>query len=374
VQTYSIFLSVLLIGCQATSDVVEDPITPVPSTTEPGDGQVVEPPAPTPAPQPTPTPAPQPAPEPALTVTADLFAVASVAADDVYVAGATGTLLHYDGTWAAETSPTTNDLSSIWATSGGRAWAVGAAGTILRRDTAGWHTVASPTSNDLNGVWAAADDDAWAVGSKDVLHWDGAAWTLAYASPHRLNAVWGRAANDVWAVGSGHEPDGDYASILLHWDGSTWTESFLCNPEGTRFASGGWNSTLVDVMGAADGSLWSTGSCGPGAAQMAIGYVADTRSGSWGEATDAEPYADYHHLRTIWASSRTDVWAASSNSYPQPDDGPPTILHFDGTTWTPSSDASTVDVFDLSGTSSTDVWAVGKAGKRLHFDGTTWSP
>ena len=52
----------------------------------------------------------------------------------------------------------------------------------------------------------------------------------------------------------------------------------------------------------------------------------------------------------------------------------PTILHFDGTSWTESSDPSTLGINDLGGRGPDDVWAVGGGGKRLHFDGTAWTP
>jgi hypothetical protein len=310
-----------------------------------------------------------------LVVTQDLFGVWSVATYDVFAVGAAGTILHYGGGWAYETSPTTQDLRSVWAAPGGQAWAVGAGGTILRRDGVGWSVVASPTTQDLHGVWASGIDDAWAVGQGGlILHGAGGVWSVAHdRGAGNLLAVWGRAANDVWAVGGGREPDTDYASLLLHWDGSAWSESYICNPEGTRFASGGWVAVLADVAGSVDGALWAAGACGPGASFIPFGHVVDDGgTGSWvDDLIFADSRIEFRPLVAIWAAPGDDVWAAAPQEAYDGHDA--TMLHFDGAAWSISPQTITGGVNDLGGTTASDVWAVGKAGKRLHHDGTTWS-
>ena len=315
-------------------------------------------------------------------VTAELFGVDSVGPNDVWAVGAQGTILHYDGCWRVEYSPTTAALTSVWASPGGTVWAVGAEGTILRREAGIWSTVPAPDNFSFTGVWGAADNDVWAVTAQTfvepgrrpgvILHWDGAAWSVAFefVEFNGFSSVWGSAPNDVWAVGGGFEPDGDYASPVLHWDGTTWTTAYTCNPQGSREASGGFVSRLVDVRGVAGGSVWSVGVCYAGfeptgfvarglADQRLIGGLA--------------PLAEHRFLDAVWASSDSDVWAASAT------DGEfqgifPTMLHFDGAAWTESSDLDTMGIRDLDGTSANDIWAVGTNGRRVHFDGTAWTP
>ncbi len=284
--------------------------------------------------------------------TQDLFGVWSAGVHDVWVVGAAGTILHFDGAWSAETSPTTQDLRAIWAEGDGQAWAVGAAGTILRREGATWAVSSSPTTSDLGGVWASGIDDAWAAGEGGlILHWDGSSWSIAFdRMAGDFLGVWGAAAADVWVVGAGREPDTDYASLLMHWDGSAWTESYVCNPEGSRFASGGWVAVLDDVWGAPGGSLWSSGRCGPGASFIPFGFVASDTGAGWGEAPGlvGSPLREHRPLHAIWASSASDVWAASAAESTA--SGDPTMLHFDGTSWTPSPQVITVGIHDLGGT------------------------
>ena len=174
-------------------------------------------------------------------------------------------------------------------------------------------------------------------------------------------------------VGSGREPDEDYASLLLHWDGTTWTESYVCNPEGTRYASGGWVADLNDVWGSG-GTLWSAGQCQPGASFISFGHVAENDGDGWQDTAgfgSGGALGENRPLHAIWSSAPTDVWAASA--YPTLDGTVPTMLHFDGTSWTPSPQEITTGIEDLGGTSASDVWAVGAGGKRLHYDGSTWT-
>ena len=316
------------------------------------------------------------APPPA--VTADLYGVWSVSESDVFVVGAGGTILRYGGAWSAETSPTTQTLHAVWATGGGQAFAVGAGGTILHRDGATWSAIASPTTVDLTGVWGSSSSDVWAVGGSLILHWNGTSFTVAHdRMAGALRGISGIAADDIWVTGSGREPDEDYAALLLHWDGTSWSESYVCNPEGTRFASGGWIASLTDIWGLRGGAFFAAGVCQSGASFIPYGYLAQKASGgAWGDTPGfgfGLSLGKFRPLRTIWASSPSDVWAASVSETVTGTSELPTMLHFDGAGWTPSPQAITVGIIDLGGTSASDVWAVGKGGKRLHFDGTTWT-
>ena len=49
------------------------------------------------------------------------------------------------------------------------------------------------------------------------------------------------------------------------------------------------------------------------------------------------------------------------------------ILHYDGSAWTPRDGGTAVDLFEVWGSSDSDVYAVGRGGTVLHYDGNTWS-
>jgi hypothetical protein len=87
--------------------------------------------------------------------------------------------------------------------------------------------------------------------STPLMHWNGAAWTVA-ASPNvgtRANRIRGVAAvafDDAWAVG-----DSQTRSLVLHWDGGAW--SVVDHP------TTGTYSTLWGVSASSDGGVWAVG-------------------------------------------------------------------------------------------------------------------
>ena len=50
-----------------------------------------------------------------------------------------------------------------------------------------------------------------------------------------------------------------------------------------------------------------------------------------------------------------------------------TILHYDGTAWSPYSSRTTLLLSAVWGNSGTDVFAVGYNGTIVHYDGTDWT-
>lgn len=56
-----------------------------------------------------------------------------------------------------------------------------------------------------------------------------------------------------------------------------------------------------------------------------------------------------YSLAAIWGSSATDIWAVGSAG---------TVLHYDGTTWTPDTPFTPATLRAVGGTSATNLWAV----------------
>lgn len=142
----------------------------------------------------------------------NLFAVDAVAADDVWVGGSGGTILHYDGA------------------------------TFSRQ------TVPGIASHAVFGVFAAGADDVWACGAQlgrygFLWHFDGEAWSdvrLPEGVPldfrgelPGLFSIWGRSGDEVYAAGAN--------GLLLAYDGDAW-----------RVVPTGVNDALFDIHGDAD--------------------------------------------------------------------------------------------------------------------------
>ena len=67
----------------------------------------------------------------------------------------------------------------------------------------------------------------------------------------------------------------------------------------------------------------------------------------------------------VWGSSSSNVFAVGDAG---------TILHYDGTSWSPMSSGTTGSLRDVWGASGSNVFVVGSGGTILHYNGTNWSP
>ena len=96
-----------------------------------------------------------------------------------------------EGVWCwVNPLPTGNPLLDAWGAASDDVWVVGAAGEIVRYDGSTWTRVPSGTPEHLEGVWGAAPDDVWAVGrSGTIRHWDGRSWGRALSGTEL--GLWG---------------------------------------------------------------------------------------------------------------------------------------------------------------------------------------
>ena len=198
----------------------------------------------------------------------------------------------------------------------------------------------------LSGVWGAASNDVWAVSDiasnrAGVVHWSGTALTTQSQTPGWFRAVWGSGSNDVWAVG-----DDGIKDVAWHGDGSGWTRSNL-----------GSLCHLAAVWGGGANDVWAGGGC----------FIRKDANG-WTTVALPAPGLAVHG---IWGSAANDVWAVGESISDAGKTG--AILHFDGSAW--SVQTSVADGLNaVWGSAANDAWAVGSGGTVLHWNGTTWSP
>jgi hypothetical protein len=205
-----------------------------------------------------------------------------------------------------------------------------------------WRIVPSGTVNELDGVWGTSASNVWAVGYETILHYDGATWsTVAGGSGSTLFGIWlfgiwGSSASNIWAVG--FEAGGTPA--LLHYDGANW--STVPSPSSsTNYSSVSGSSASVVWVADADG------------------FVSHYDGTSWSIVSTGTT----RPLTAVWASSPSDVWAVGFEG----------MFHYNGVSWAPVAGMSG-EFLALSGTSQSDVWAVGQGhAGASHYDGTSWS-
>ena len=124
---------------------------------------------------------------------------------DVYVVGAGGTILHYDGTeWTIMDSGTTERLTGIWGSSSSDIFAVGRNGTILHYDGSNWSQMDGGTRKELTGIWGSSSTDVFVVGKEGtILHYDGESWSLMESGTTKtLYGIGGYSSSCIFAVGS----------------------------------------------------------------------------------------------------------------------------------------------------------------------------
>jgi len=144
---------------------------------------------------------------PVLVNSASLFKVSGAAADDVWMVGTEGLILHYDGDRITQVaSATTRDLFTV-AGGGGVVAAVGGFGTgvIVENDGEGWADVTPEGTPHVIGVWLGDDETGYAAGLDGavLMRRDGEwkAIDTGIKVKGALHTVWVDPEGGVWAVG-----------------------------------------------------------------------------------------------------------------------------------------------------------------------------
>lgn len=252
-------------------------------------------------------------------------------ASDVWIAGAVGTVAHFDGTsWTRSETGTRESLRELWLP-GAReisfrslaevyARGLGAGDADASVSAGGWSprkvAPAATFGGELGPVWAVPGADALWVAT------DGGFWRLELTPGSTFEG-----ARSIPSLPCGAPPCGSPRS--LH----------------------GVSAKTV--------SLWMVGDRGLAMRVTDAGGDTPTVTSLNTQTWDG--------LTGVWAASESDVWAVG---------GTGTIRHYtgDGLRWDVVSDVPTDEHLNaVWGTSPSDVWAVGNAGVVLHYDGTRWS-
>lgn len=152
------------------------------------------------------------------------FKVWGTGADNVYVVGQRGVVLHRaGGAWREELVGTSADLVAVWGTDASHVLAVGGRGNavVARWDGASWTSRTLDFYPGLNGVWMRRPDAAHVVGTQGTaLRIDLASLSIREeVAPTRLDlhAVFGDASGRLTAVG------GALGSLAGPYDGVALT-------------------------------------------------------------------------------------------------------------------------------------------------------
>ncbi|MDC0709548.1 hypothetical protein POL68_13845 [Stigmatella sp. ncwal1] len=234
-----------------------------------------------------------------------------------------------DGVCFLNPRPVSHDFKDVWGRSIEDFWAVGNAGFIVHGGPSGLTVL--PSDAELSGIWGSAGEDVWAVGS-EILHFDGRRWSTALRPERFLLDVYGTGAGNVWAVGEG--------GVAYAWEGTRWE----------RQSTG----TSADLYG-----VWAHGE-----EVWVVGTGATLRVRDAKGWREIEAPARDVTFTSVWGTGPKDVWVTGARSGA-------VLFHWDGHAWS-SVQLPFSALYGLSGSSSTDILAVGEEGV-AQYDGSRWT-
>ena len=348
-----------------------------------------------------------------------IYAIAGSGSSDVWLGGTGGALFHWDGnTLSPANSNSTLDIQQITVLGSGQAFALAFlpvhSGTfdLLRLASLAWSVVGqSAAPKELyylpHALYAPTADEAWVVLYDQVFHYQHN--LLGSVPVQNPTGVWGTAPDNVWfgeCKWDGEKIVQPLAGVWgpmwgtgpsdmwidsIHWDGQTATDYATNGLNYGPTALFGLSATDVWAIAQAgrivhfDASkTWNEVVAGADAASSAPGGLAN---GIWQVGAKALWITGLYNqiylydggalvpipntgvppsdgLLGVWGSTTNDLWAVGKNG---------AILHGDGTGWTRVASPATNTLRAVSGSAADDVWAVGDAGTILHWNGVGWS-
>ena len=251
--------------------------------------------------------------------------------------------LHWDGTsWQQVAAPSPPVAPGVRMC---ELWAVAA---IAANDVwaAGWKYIAFPNNGHIGPQLF-------------VLRWDGSQWNempapipyfsyMASSSGSVIKRIHARSATDIdfWGFWSGDEvsPQGQ---VVWHWDGSTYTREHLPLISSAR-------NVVVDATVAGPGELWAIANTGGGNYRP---YLARRTSAGWSMVNPPTQALAYYRLSAVAATAANDLWVAGYEQTFSPPQTLPYVVHWDGSRF--SRVPTTGFPSRLIAFAPNDVWAFG---------------
>lgn len=261
---------------------------------------------------------------------------------------------------------TVHDLWGLHAFGANDLWVSGNQGTVMHFDGA-WTATPNPATDAVFVLWGAAPDDVWAVGRNCLaMHWQGSTWSTQTTIPCtptiELFSVNGSASDNVWITGTG----GSLGQFTGTWtDRSTgnvdyWdalvespTKATIIGTKGTILRWTG--SVLSPEVGAPNltlASIWGDGTdywiVGEG------GTILKRGNASWSAV--ASPTTQF--LYAVFGTTADDLWAVGTGGV---------MIHYDGATWSLATSPTTMTLRNVGGIPGSGLAAVGDAGTVISY-------
>jgi hypothetical protein len=264
------------------------------------------------------------------TTSADLWGVYAFSATDEWVAGTTGTIQHFTGTWTTTASGTTNTMFMFWGSAPSNLYLVGRSCTAVLWNGSAWAPTSIPgcTGNqDLMSITGTATSNVWVSGTMGNVEQFTSSWQNRSQGNPDYWDTYTASATDAYAIGT--------LGTIQHWNGTTMTAD-----------TSGTTQTLAAITSPAAGEYWIVGAAG-----VTLHKVG---AGSW--TLVQAPTATF--LYDVIATSPTDLWAVGSGGL---------ILHGDGSSWTQVTSPTTNTLRSIAKVPGGGLLAVGTAGTMIAY-------
>jgi hypothetical protein len=228
--------------------------------------------------------------------------------------------------------------------------------------------------------------------------------TLSLPAGFSVGDIWASSPSELLVSGSYTQQGSPFQTTILRYDGHEWTELLPRPPAGVGL-SPMWVGSATNIFAVSypdevwhyNGAQWLGGPTELGfpnylaiwgtSAQnvFAVGWDdASTRGAGMIDHYDGTAWSPVARLADegsqVWdiaGTSATDVYAvgtepAPSDSPPEDDSGQYVVLHYDGSKWSLSFAEKNVFLWAVWPVSKNDVFVAGEG--IFHFDGSAWSP
>lgn len=168
-------------------------------------------------------------------------AVWGTSATNLWVVGASGNIMHWDGAlFTPVQSGTTSDLFSIWGSGANDFWVGANNGLVLRWNGTTFTQQTLGTTQGISGIWGSGVNDVWFLdGSTSLFHFTGTGFPpIATGAGSGLTAIWGSSANNFWAT--------TLTGNVVHYVGT----GFAVGPSSTT-------SLLTGISGSGATDVWA---------------------------------------------------------------------------------------------------------------------
>jgi hypothetical protein len=270
--------------------------------------------------------------------TYDLDAIDMISANDGWICGRYGTLLHFDGSaWNWVETGTTKPLYDVSFVNSGNGWIVGPAGLAIRYSNGSFETYTVPNKPALFSVITISTTEAWAVGEFGVIYgWNGSSWSKVYSpvegSTHAsdLNNVTTDSRGVAWACGN--------SGNVVKEGGGGW-----------QFQStvGSSSNYLISIKFPSDFEGWTVGE---------RGYIWHYETGAGWEWQDSPTSNDF---RGVSMCSTQFGMAAGA--------GGALAVYENGSWRLMTNPLGDIFLNDIECVSEKEGWAIGSSGTILHY-------